>query len=135
MIEQLIAQSGVPCRGGFIAYYHDMSVYCPDPIRMCSRAIGVVICGDGRLLICPADLTRPDDVPENPGFRRISRDLFGRRSTGALFATGCYFSIDSGELAGSYQISDDRIVCEEFPTARAYRRYLLQGESGGSSMA
>ena len=110
MIHQLIIRSGVPCRGGFIAYYNEMSVYCPDPMAMFSRSIAILVCGDGRLLVCPVDMTRPDEVPEQPDFRRISRGEFGTRSTGALFAQGRYFSIGSGELKGSYQISDDLVV-------------------------
>lgn len=126
MIDELIFRSGVPCRGGFIAFYNEMSLYCPDPARMFSAAVAILVCEDGRLLICPADLTKPDVIPDHPAFRRISRAEFGSRSTGPLFAKGCYFSIRSGELCGSYQISDDLVVCDEFPNARAYRRYLLQ---------
>lgn len=126
MIDELIFSSGVSCRGGFIAYYNDMSLYCPDPAAMFRRSVAVLICGDGRLLILPVDLTRPEEIPERPAFRRISRAEFGARSTGALFAKGCYFSIETGPLKGSYQISDDLARTDEFPNARAYRRYLLQ---------
>ena len=129
MIEQLMIRSGVLCQGGFVAYYNDMSLYSPDPAAMFRRAIGLLVCADGRLLVCPVDLTQPDALPAQPVFRRISRAEFGSRSTGALFAKGCYFSIDTGDLRGSYQISDDRVVNETFPTARAYRRYLLQKDS------
>lgn len=131
MIDQLILRSGVICRGGFIAYYNEMSVYSPDPMAMFSRSIAILVSADGRLLICPVDMTKPDVVPQTPGFRRISRGMFGTRSTGALFAQGRYFSIDSGELMGSYQISDDLVLCDEFPNPRAYRRYLLQKEPKG----
>ncbi len=131
MIEQLIFRSGVPCRGGFIAYYNEMSLYCPDPMAMFSRSIAILVCHDGRLLVCPVDMTKPDEVPEQPGFRRISRGEFGTRSFGALFAQGRYFSIRSGELMGSYQISDDLVVCDEFPNPKAYQRYLLQKEAKG----
>ena len=128
MIDQLIFRSGVTCRGGFIAYYNDMSLYSPDPLAMFSRAIAILVCHDGRLLICPVDMTKPEEVPEQPTFRRISRGEFGTRSFGALFAQGRYFSIRSGELMGSYQISDILVRCDEFPTPRAYQRYLLQKE-------
>lgn len=126
VIEALVIRSGVACRGGFVAYFNDMSLYSPDPAAMFSRAVAILVCADGRLLICPVDLTRPEEIPDRPAFRRISRAEFGARSTGALFARGCYFSIDTGELRGSYQISEDMISCDEFPNARAYRRYLLQ---------
>lgn len=126
MIDELIFRSGVSCRGGFIAYYNDMALYSPDPAEMFRRSVAILVCADGRLLICLADMTKPDVIPEHPAFRRISRAEFGSRSFGALFAKGIYFSISTGELRGSYQISDDRVVCDEFPTARAYCRYLLQ---------
>ena len=60
MIEQFIRQSGLPCRGGFIAYYNDMSLYAPDPMWMLSRAVVVLIGAGGHLFISRADLTRAD---------------------------------------------------------------------------
>ncbi len=125
MIEALMIRSGVACCGGFVAYYNDMSVYAPDPALPFSRAVGILVCSDHRLLICPVDLTKPEEIPDRPAFVRISRSDFGSRSTGALFASGRYFSIRTGTLAGSYQISDDLIMNEDFPNARAYRRFLL----------
>lgn len=124
MIEQVLASCRTLCRGGFVAYYQDSALYPSDPAAMFTRAVAVLIAGDGRLLICPVDLSRPEQ-PQEFHLRRIERTAFGSRATGALFARGCYFSIDEGPLKGGYQISDDRVVCDEFPTARAYRRYLL----------
>ena len=126
MIEKFIEKSGASCIGGFLAYYNDMSLYAPDPTWMLSRAVAVLVCADRRLLISAADLTLEERAPENAVFRRIERDMFAARSTGALFAQGRYFSIRSGPLAGSYQISDDLIRNEIFPDPRAYRRFLLQ---------
>lgn len=126
MIDELIFHSGVACCGGFIAYYNDMSLYCPDPAIMFSRAIAILISNDGRLLISPVDLTRPDDVFNCLHFERISRAEFGSRSFGVLFARGCYFSIDTGHLCGSYQISHDLVVSDRFPSAKAYCKYLLR---------
>ena len=125
MIEQFIEKSGAACIGGFIAYYNDMSLYAPDPLKMLSRAAVILICADRRLLICAADLTLEDRAPETAVFRRIEREMFAKRSTGAMFAQGRYFSIRSGDLAGSYQISDDYVKNELFPNPRAYRRFLL----------
>jgi hypothetical protein len=125
MIEQFIRRCGLPCRGGFIAYYNDMNVYAPDPMWMLSRAVAVLVCGNGQLLISHADLTREERAPVDAVFSVIDRALFARRSTGALFAQGRYFSIRSGDLAGSYQISDDLIRSEAFPNPRAYRQFLL----------
>ena len=124
MIHQLLIRSGVSCRGGFIAYYNEMSVYCPDPMAMFSRSIAVLVCGDGRLLICPVDLSRTAQE-QIFLFKRIERAAFGSRSTGALFFRGCYFSIHEGPLTGRYQISEDYIACDEFPNPRAYRKFLL----------
>lgn len=125
MIEALMIRSGVACCGGFVAYYNDMSVYAPDPALPFSRAVAILVCEDRRLLICPVDLTKPDEIPDRPAFVRISRSEFGSRSTGALIASGRYFSIRTGALAGSYQISDDMVINDVFPNARAYRRFLL----------
>lgn len=125
MIEQFIKKSGSPCIGGFIAYYNDMSLYAPDPTAMLSRAVVILVRPDQSLLICPADLTLEDRAPEHAVFRTIGRDLFAKRSTGALFAQGRYFSIRSGDLEGSYQISDDFVRSEQFPNPRAYRKLLL----------
>ena len=125
MIERFIEKSGAACIGGFIAYYNDMSLYAPDPAVMLSRAVAILVRADRRLLICPADLTLEDRAPEHAVFRSIERDQFAKRSTGALFAQGRYFSIRSGDLAGSYQISDDLIRSEAFPNPRAYRQFLL----------
>ena len=125
MIERFIEKSGAACIGGFIAYYNDMSLYAPDPMLMLSRAVAILVLADRRLLICPADLTLEDRAPEHAVFRSIERDQFAKRSTGALFAQGRYFSIRSGDLAGSYQISDDLIRSEAFPNPRAYRQFLL----------
>ena len=127
MIERFIEKSGASCIGGFIAYYNDMSLYAPDPAWMLSRAVAVLVCADRRLLISAADLTLEDRAPEQAVFRRIERETFAARSTGALFAQGRYFSIRSGPLAGSYQISDDLVRSDEFPNPRAYRRFLLRG--------
>ena len=126
MIEDFIEKSGTGCIGGFIAYYNDMSLYAPDPACMLSRAVAILVRDDRRLLICNADLTLEDQAPANAVFRSIERDQFAKRSTGALFAQGRYFSIRSGDLAGSYQISDDLIRNEVFPDPRAYRRFLLE---------
>ena len=71
------------------------------------------------------NLNLTDTQPEHAVFRSIERDQFAKRSTGALFAQGRYFSIRSGDLAGSYQISDDLIRSEAFPNPRAYRQFLL----------
>ena len=49
---------------------------------------------------------------------------FGTRSTGALFFKSCYFSIRTGDFAGSYQISEDYCKNEEFPNQRAYTKFL-----------
>lgn len=125
MIERFMKKSGAACIGGFIAYYNDMSLYAPDPMKMLSGAVAVLICADRRLLISPADLTLEERAPERAVFRRIERETFARRSTGALFAQGRYFSIRSGDLAGSYQISDDYVKNDRFPNPRAYRRFLL----------
>ena len=125
MIEQFIRRCGLPCRGGFIAYYNDMNVYAPDPTWMLSRAVAVLVCGNGRLLITHADLTREERAPEAAVFSVIDRALFARRSTGALFAQGRYFSIREGEFSGSYQISDDLVRNDEFPNPRAYLRCLF----------
>ena len=125
MIEQFVSRCALQCRGGFIAYYNDMNVYAPDPMWMLSRAVVILIGAGGRLLISHADLTLEDRAPESAVFSAIDRELFAKRSTGALFAQGRYFSIRSGEFAGSYQISDDLLVNEEFPNHRAYRRYLF----------
>ena len=76
-------------------------------------------------MICPADLTLEDRAPEHAVFRSIERDQFAKRSTGALFAQGRYFSIRAGEFSGSYQISDDLIRNDEFPNPRAYLRCLF----------
>ncbi len=126
MIEKFIEKSGAQCIGGFIAYYNDMSLYAPDPMLMLSRAIVILVCPDRRLLISAADLTLEDRAAEHAVFRRIGREQFARQSTGALFAQGRYFSIRSGELSGSYQISDDLVKNELFPDPRAYRRLLLE---------
>lgn len=125
MIEALMIRSGVACCGGFVAYYNDMSVYAPDPALPFSRAVAILVCADRQLLICPIDMTKPEEIPDRPPFVRISRSEFGARSTGALFASGRYFSIRSGPLTGSYQISDDMLINDDFPNARAYRRFLL----------
>ena len=125
MIEQFIKKSGASCIGGFIAYYNDMSLYAPDPMLMLSRAVAVLVRNDRSLLICPADLTLEENAPEQAVFRTIGREQFAKRSTGALFAQGRYFSIRSGDLAGSYQISDDLVLNEQFPSPRAYRQFLL----------
>lgn len=128
MIERFIEKSGASCIGGFIAYYNDMSLYAPDPTWMLSRAIAILVRSDRRLLICPADLTLEEQAPERAVFLSIGREMFASQSTGALFAQGRYFSIRSGDLAGSYQISDDLIRNELFPNPRAYRRFLLGRE-------
>lgn len=125
MIEQFIRQSGLPCRGGFIAYYNDMSLYAPDPMWMLSRAVVVLIGAGGQLFISRADLTRADRAVRDAVFSMIGQELFAKRSTGALFAQGRYFSIREGEFAGSYQISEDLLRTERFPDPRAYRRFLL----------
>ena len=125
MIEDYIEKSGAACIGGLIAYYNDMSLYAPDPMLMLSRAVAILVLADRRLLITAADLTLEEQAPEFAVFRYIEPDQFARRSTGALFAQGRYFSIRSGDLAGSYQISDDLILSEAFPSTRAYRRFLL----------
>lgn len=125
MIEKYIEKSGAACIGGFIAYYNDMSLYAPDPMLMLSRAVAILVLTDRRVLITQTDLTQEDQAPEHAVFRFIELDQFAKRSTGALFAQGRYFSIRSGELAGSYQISDDLILSEAFPNPRAYRRFLL----------
>ena len=126
MIERFIEMSGAACIGGFIAYYNDMSLYAPDPTLMLSRAVAILVRADRRLLICHADLTLEDLAPEFAVFLSIERDQFAKRSTGALFAQGRYFSVRSGDLAGSYQISDDLVRNEMFPDPRAYRRFLLE---------
>ena len=125
MIEQFIRRCGLPCRGGFIAYYNDMNVYAPDPMWMLSRAVAVLVCANGRLLISRADLTREEQTARDAVFSAIDRTLFAKRSTGALIGQGRYFSISDGEFAGSYQISDDLLLNDEFPAPRAYRRFLL----------
>ena len=124
MIDRVLAQFGAPCRGGFVAYYHDSALYPSDPAAMFTRAVAVLIAADGTLYICPADLSRPD-APQDFDLQPIPKTNFGSRATGALFARGCYFSIDEGPFAGAYQISDDRVACTQFPTPRAYRRFLL----------
>ncbi len=126
MIQELISCSGVACRGGFIAYYHEMSLYCPDPALMFSKAIGILVSADGRFLITPVDLTHPEELVPWPHFRRIPRTEFSSRATGALFYEGRYFAIKSGDLMGAYQISDDLVLNERFPNPKAYRRFLLQ---------
>ncbi len=131
MIEQFIRRCGFPCRGGFIAYYNDMNVYAPDPMWMLSRAVAVLVCGSGQLLISHADLTREEQAAEDAVFSVLDRALLGKRSTGALFAQGRYFSIREGEFAGSYQISDDLIRSDELPDPRAYRRCLFLSDPGG----
>ena len=125
MIEQFIRQSALPCRGGFIAYYNDMNVYAPDPLWMLSRAVVILIGAGGQLFISRADLTREEQAAEDAVFSMIGREQFAKRSTGALFAQGRYFSIREGEFAGSYQISDDYLRTEEYSNPRAYRRRLL----------
>ena len=125
MIEQFAERCALQCRGGFIAYYNDMNLYAPDPAQMLSRAIALLICADGPVLISRADLTLEENAVRHAAFSVIDRALFARRSTGALFAQGRYFSISSGEFAGSYQISDDLILNEAFSCPRDYRRYLL----------
>lgn len=132
MIERFIEKCAADCVGGFIAYYNDMSVYAPDPMWMLSRAVAVLVCNDRRLLIAAADLTMEDRCADDAVFRRIERGAFAKRSTGALFAQGRYFSIRTGTLAGSYQISDDLIINEMFPNPRAYRRFLLSKTGDGS---
>ena len=128
MIEQFVSRSALRCRGGFIAYYNDMNVYAPDPMWMLSRAVVVLIGVGGQLFISHADLTRADLAVQEAVFSMIGRDCFAKRSTGALFAQGRYFSIREGEFAGSYQISDDYLRSEEFPDPRAYRRFLFNSE-------
>ena len=125
MIEQFVRRFALPCRGGFIAYYNDMNVYAPDPMWMLSRSVVILICSGGRMMISHADLTLEDRAAESAVFCAIERDVFAKRSTGALFAQGRYFSIREGEFAGSYQISDDLIQNERFPNPRAYRRFLF----------
>ena len=116
IIEQFIRQSGLSCRGGFVAYYNDMNVYAPDPMWMLSRAVVILIGSGGQLFISRADLTREELAVQDAVF--------------SMFAQGRYFSIRDGEFAGSYQISDDYLRSEEFPNPRAYRRFLLFPELG-----
>ena len=130
MIEQFSRRSALPCRGGFLAYYNDMNVYAPDPMWMLSRAVVVLIGAGGQIFISRADLTRPEQAVEDAVFSMIGRDAFAKRSTGALFAQGRYFSIRDGEFAGSYQISDDYLRSEVFPDPRAYRRFLFLPDAG-----
>ena len=131
MIELFIRRSALPCRGGFIAYYNDMNVYAPDPMWMLSRAVVILIGSGGQLFISHADLTREALAVEDAVFSLIERGQFAKRSTGALFAQGRYFSIREGEFAGSYQISDDYLRTEEYPDPRAYRRCLF--DSGANA--
>ena len=125
MIEAVIAGAGIPCTGGFIAYYNDTSLYARDAAKMFSDAIAVVFAADGSLFAAPVDLTKPGVLPTAGEFLPLDRGLLGTRSTGALFATGCYFSVRSGPFQGAYQISHDYLKCSKFPTIRAYRTALL----------
>ena len=128
MIEQYVECCALPCRGGFLAYYNDMGLYAPDPAQMLSRAIVLLICDGGTLLISRANLTLEEKAVQQATFSAIDRTLFAKRSTGALFAQGRYFSISSGEYAGSYQISDDLIRNDTFTCPRDYRRYLFSSD-------
>lgn len=129
MIESIISVCPKQCQGGFLAYWNDNPLYPSDPSAMFRRAIAVLLTIDHEIYVCPIDMTQGEPDYSNIIFYPHTQQQFGTRSTGALFYKGCYFSICSGNFFGSYQITEDYIKNQAFPTIRAYTKYLCHGQS------
>lgn len=126
MIQELTKLCPLAVAGGFIAYWNDNPLYPSDPAAMFRRALAVLITDGGQIYITPVDMTREELDPGAITFYPIARNQFARRSTGALFYKGCYFSIRTGDYAGPYQISSDLIKNTSFPNEKAYTKFLLK---------
>ncbi|MBS4537957.1 hypothetical protein GOQ27_05760 [Clostridium sp. D2Q-11] len=125
MIKEIISQENKECIGGFIAVYADAIMAHMNPSKMHKYDIAVVIKNDKTIWATRVIQEDSNQVQENFEWINIVKDNIVRKSSPIMKKT-CYFQIKKGELYGTYVISDDLILNEEFCSSKSYLDFITR---------
>ncbi|WP_290753781.1 MULTISPECIES: hypothetical protein [unclassified Exiguobacterium] len=118
MIQQFIKeQQSHSIIGGFIAKSADPILAHVNPSRLQEKDLVVLIQADQSIIV---SFTNSQDQSD---WTPLSREQI-HRSKSLLAPRTCYFKIKHGEYAGTYLISPDLIVNDQFKSEKDYLEFL-----------
>lgn len=120
MIKEIVNQQDVKCIGGFTATYADPIMAHVDPGQLHKNDIVVVIKSDNTMWAAIADAQLNEN---NITWIEINRDNI-KKKTSPIMKKACYFEIKKGELYGTYVISEDLILNEQFHDEKSYLDFM-----------
>ncbi|WP_410502158.1 hypothetical protein RIF24_16200 [Exiguobacterium acetylicum] len=118
MIQQLInKQQSQTSIGGFVAKYADPILTHINPSRLQDKDIVLLIQADQSIVVSLANQQDQTD------WTTLSREQI-HQSKSLLAPKTCYFKIKHGEYAGTYLITPDLIVNEQFKNEMDYIKFI-----------
>ncbi|MGI1806601.1 hypothetical protein ACRPK8_12820 [Exiguobacterium sp. TDN 0502] len=118
MIQQFInEQQSHDMIGGFIAKSANPILAHVNPLRLQEKDLVVLIQADQSIVVSFAN------SQDQSGWTPLSREQI-HQSKSLLAPKTCYFKITHGEYAGTYLISPDLIVNEQFKNETDYLQVL-----------
>jgi len=118
MIQQFIKeQQSHATIGGFIAKSADPILAHVNPSRLQDNDLVLLIQADQSIIVSFANSQDQSD------WTQLSREQI-HRSKSLLAPKTCYFKIKQGEYAGTYLISPDLIVNDQFKSEKDYLEVL-----------
>jgi len=122
MIQQFIKeQQSHSIIGGFIAKSADSILAHVNPSRLQEKDLVVLIQADQSIIV--SFTNSQDNSQDQSDWTPLSREQI-HRSKSLLAPRTCYFKIKHGEYAGTYLISPDLIVNDQFKSEKDYLEFL-----------
>lgn len=118
MIQQFInEQQSLSAIGGFVAKYADPILAHVNPSRLQEKDLVILIQADQSIVVSLAN--HQDQII----WTTVSREQI-HQSKSLLAPKTCYFKIPHGEYIGTYLISPDLIVNEQFKNEMDYMKFI-----------
>ncbi|MBY0598753.1 hypothetical protein [Bacillus bingmayongensis] len=122
MIKEIINQQNVECIGGFIAQYADAIIAHVNPGKLHQNNIVIIIKSDKT--IWATKVIQQDKNQNNINWVEITRENI-KKKTSPIMRKACYFEIKKGDLFGTYVISEDLILNEQFGDNKSYLDFMV----------
>lgn len=123
MIKEFIIRQNVECIGGFIATYADTIMAHINPGNLHINDIVIIIKNDET--IWATKVIQQDINQNNIDWIEITKDNINKK-TSPIMKKACFFEIKTGDLFGTYVISEDLISNKQFFDVKSYYDFITR---------
>ncbi len=120
MIKEIISQQNIECIGGFIGIYAGAIMAHLNPGNLSKNNIVVIIKNDKTIWATKIIQHEPNKIE----WVKVAKDSIKKIKNPIMKRTR-FFEIKSGELFGTYAISEDLILNEHFRDDKSYLNFMI----------